>query len=148
MDAEPQAVPPKITPIPPAPSLPIFLIVLASMTILGTGAILYFFNPGTHSFYPVCEFHEMTGLNCPGCGGTRAVYQLLHGHLVRALHDNALFVLSLAALAGRGAWFALRKNRSQPATPFLPPWALWTFLVVAIVFTVLRNLPIFSFLSP
>ena len=122
--------------------------VVASMTILGTGAVLYFFNPSTHGFYPVCEFHELTGLNCPGCGGTRAAYQLLHGHLVRALHENALFVLSLAALAGRSAWFALRKARSRPAIPFLPPWILWTFLFVAVVFTVLRNLPVFSFLSP
>ena len=77
--------------------------------MLGAGAVLYFFNPSTHGFYPVCEFHQLTGLNCPGCGGTRAVYQLLHGHLLRALEDNALVVLSLAGLAGRGAWFETKK---------------------------------------
>ena len=26
-----------------------------------------------------CLFHELTGLYCPGCGGTRAVWALLHG---------------------------------------------------------------------
>ena len=116
--------------------------------MVGAGAVLYCFNPSTHAFYPVCEFHELTGLNCPGCGGTRAAYQLLHGHLVRALHENVLLVLSLAALAGRSAWFAMQKARNRPTMPFLPPWGLWTFLVTAIVFTVLRNLPAFSFLSP
>jgi len=125
-----------------------FAVVVVGMTILGAGAVLYFFNPSTHGFYPVCEFHELTGLNCPGCGGTRAAYQLLHGRTLRALHENALFVLSLAALAGRSMWFSIRKIRNRPVTPFLPPTALWTFLVVAIVFTVVRNLPAFSFLSP
>jgi Protein of unknown function (DUF2752) len=142
---KPQAIPPKIkTP----PSLTWFAVVLIGAVITGAGAVLYFFNPSTHGFYPVCEFHELTGLNCPGCGGTRAAYQLLHGHWERALHDNALFILSLAVLSGRGAWFAARKIGRRPVPPFLPPNLLWTFLVVAIVFTVLRNLPAFSFLSP
>jgi hypothetical protein len=145
MHAEPQAIPPKIR---TAPSLTWFAVTVCSAAMVGAGAVLYFFNPSTHGFYPVCEFHELTGLNCPGCGGTRAAYELLHGHVSRALHDNALLVLSLAVLAGRGAWFAARKMRNRPVPVFLPPKGLWTFLVAAIVFTVLRNLPTFSRLSP
>ncbi len=143
--AESQTVPPKI---PAPPSLTVFVVVVMSLTIAGAGAVLFFFNPSTHGFYPVCEFHELTGLNCPGCGGTRAAYQLLHGRVLQALHDNALLVLSLAALAGRGAWFAVRKARNPSIVPFLPPKALWVFLAIAMVFTVLRNLPAFSWLSP
>jgi hypothetical protein len=143
--AEPQAIPPKIS---TPPSLMLFVGVVTSMTILGAGAVLYFFNPSSHGFYPVCEFHALTGLNCPGCGGTRAAYQLLHGHVLQALHDNALFVLSLAALAGRGAWLAGRGRRNDPAAAFLPSKALWAFLVITLVFTGLRNLPAFSWLSP
>jgi len=109
---------------------------------------LYFFNPNSYNFYPVCEFHQLTGLNCPGCGGTRAAYQLLHGHVLRALEDNALVVLSLAGLAARGVWFKTKKILRRPAGPFLPPEFFWPLLVVAVVFTVLRNLPAFSFLSP
>jgi hypothetical protein len=137
--------PPKI---PTFTGLKFFVGVVSGAAILGAGAVLYFFNPSTHGFYPVCEFHQLTGLNCPGCGGTRAVYQLLHGHLLRALEDNALVVLSLAGLAGRGAWFETKKVLRRPAGPFLPPEFLWPLLVVAVVFTVLRNLPAFSFLSP
>lgn len=137
--------PPKI---PTSPGLKLFVGAVSGAAVLGAGAVLYFFNPSTHGFYPVCEFHQLTGLNCPGCGGTRAVYQLLHGHLWRALEDNALVVLSLAGLAGRGAWFAIKKFLRRPAGPFLPPEFFWPLLVVAVVFTVLRNLPAFSFLSP
>jgi hypothetical protein len=140
-----QTIPPKISTLS---SLNFFTGAVLGAAILGAGAVLYFFNPSTHGFYPVCEFHELTGLNCPGCGGTRAVYQLLHGHILQALQDNALVIFSLAALGGRSAWPVARKIRNQPVTPFLPPKVLWTFLVIAIVFTVLRNLPAFSWLSP
>ena len=143
--ANSQTVPPKI---PAPPSLTMFVVVVTSLTIAGAGAVLYFFNPSTHGFYPVCEFHQLTGLNCPGCGGTRAAYQLLHGHLLNALRDNALFILTLVALMVRGGEFAARKICHRPATLAVPPKALWAFLVIAIAFSVLRNLPVFSFLSP
>jgi hypothetical protein len=143
--AKSQAIPPKIS---TSPGLKLFVGAVSGAVVLGAGAVLYFFNPSTHGFYPVCEFHQLTGLNCPGCGGTRAIYQLLHGHVLRALRDNALAVLSLAGLAVRGVWFETRKILRRPAAPFLPPEFLWPLLVIAVVFTVLRNLPAFSFLSP
>ena len=121
---------------------------MLAAAVLGSGAVLFFFNPSTHGFYPVCLFHKLTGLNCPGCGGTRAAYQLLHGHLLLALRDNALFILALVVLMLRGVWFAARKIRHQPASLAVPPRALWALLVIAIAFSVLRNLPAFSFLSP
>ena len=137
--------PPKTT---ATPSLAFFAGTVLAGAVLGSGAVLFFFNPSAHGFYPVCLFHELTGLNCPGCGGTRAAYQLLHGHLLLALRDNALFILTLLALARHGLWFAARKIRHQPATLAVSPKVLWTFVVVAVVFSVLRNLPAFSFLSP
>jgi len=145
MRAEPQTAPPKIA---APPSLAFFAGAVLAATVLGSGAVLFFFNPGTHGFYPVCLFHKLTGLNCPGCGGTRAAYQLLHGHLLLALRDNALFILALVALTVRGVWFVARKICRQPATLAVPPKMLWAFLIVAILFSVLRNLPAFSFLSP
>src|SRR5208282_3546182 len=145
MPAEPQTAPPKIA---APPSLAFFAGAVLMAAMLGSGAILFFFNPSTHGFYPVCLFHKLTGLNCPGCGGTRAAYQLLHGHLLNALRDNALFILTLAALTVRGLWFVARRICHRPATLAVPPKALWAFLVIAIAFSVLRNLPVFSFLSP
>src|SRR5258708_23559033 len=35
------------------------------------GVVLFLFNPAQHSFYPVCIFHKLTGLNCPGCAGLK-----------------------------------------------------------------------------
>jgi hypothetical protein len=145
MRAESQSAPPKIA----APqSLAFFTVVMLVAAALGSGAVLFFFDPAKHGFYPICLFHSLTGWNCPGCGATRAAYQLLHGHLLLALHDNALFVLTLAVLAAQGAWLAVKKIRNQPAVFMVPPKVLWVFLVIAFIFTGLRNLPWFAWLSP
>ena len=144
MRAESKSFPRKNSALSPT----VFAGIVLGATALGVGAMVFFFNPSTHGFYPVCIFHALTGLNCPGCGMTRALYALLHGNLRLALKDNALFVLALAAAAFWLARFARRKLRNQPATFNLPPKFLWIFLVVAIVFAVVRNLPGFEWLSP
>jgi hypothetical protein len=145
MRAESQPAPPKIS---SPPSLTAFAAITLGATAIGASAMVFFFNPGTHGFYPICLFHALTGWNCPGCGGTRSLYALLHGNFALALKDNALFVVLLAAAAARGIWFAAKKIQRQPAGKFLPAKLLWALPVIAAVFTMLRNLPALAFLSP
>jgi len=117
-------------------------------TLAGVVAVFFFFNPATDHYYPVCQFHRLTGLNCPGCGMTRAFYALLHGKFILALHDNALFVLTFLAIAVRAAWFGWNHHHVRPRVDFFPLKFLWPLLILALLFTVLRNLPAFAFLSP
>jgi uncharacterized iron-regulated membrane protein len=145
MRAESQSAPPKNT---ASQSLAFFTVVVPVVAVLGSGAVLFFFDPAKHGFYPICLFHSLTGWNCPGCGATRAAYQLLHGHLLRALHDNALFVLMLAALAIWSARRVVQKVRNQPMALNVPPGVWWALLVVVLIFTGVRNLPAFVWLSP
>jgi len=137
------AAPPKIAPVNAR-----FAGILLTAAGLGTAAVVFFFNPATHAFYPVCQFHRLTGLNCPGCGMTRALYALLHGNFSAALHDNALFVLTLGTLALRGAWFLWNNFYGRSTGEIFPVKFLWSLLAAALVFTILRNLPAFLFLSP
>jgi hypothetical protein len=137
------AAPPKI-----APANARFAGMLLVATGLGIVAVVFFFNPATHAFYPVCQFHRLTGLNCLGCGMTRALYALLHGKFSVALRDNALFVLALGTLAIRSAWFWRNQFCGRRNGEFFQVKFLWPLLIVALVFTVLRNLPAFAFLSP
>jgi hypothetical protein len=146
MRAESPIAPPKIKSA--TPSFGIFAVAVSGFAAVVAVAVVFFFNPSTHGFYPICLFHQMTGLNCPGCGMTRALYALLHGHFQAALKDNALFLAVLAGLAVRGAWFAGKKISGRPAGQFLSANILWPVLIVAVIFTVLRNLPAFEFLSP
>jgi hypothetical protein len=117
---------------------------VAGFAVAGALAVLFFFNPAEHGFFPPCLFHKITGLNCPGCGATRALHELLHGHVVAAFHDNALLVLALPVLAG----LAVRRWCGEKSPLNIPAKWLWVFLGVMVVFTVWRNLPAGAWLSP
>jgi hypothetical protein len=145
MQAESKFIPgKKSAPLSPG----IFAGIVLAVTAAGVGTTVFFFNPSTHGFYPVCLFHSLTGLNCPGCGMTRALYALLHGNIRLALKDNALFVLALVALAVWSTRLLLRKIQNRPVQFSVMPQILWFLLGLAFAFTVIRNLPGFEWLSP
>lgn len=52
---------------------------------------------------PPCIFRSVTGLYCPGCGGTRAVLELFRGHMLKSLWYHPAVVYT-AALYG---WYVL-----------------------------------------
>jgi hypothetical protein len=117
----------------------LFLPALALCVAVGI-AIFFAFDPTKVSFFPPCMFHEMTGLDCPGCGAQRALHQLLHGNLLAALHLNAMFVVSLPLVAWFGPRFVLRTLKGQPVT--LNSRWLWFYVAAWIAFGVLRNVPL------
>lgn len=121
---------------------------LAALVAGGTVTILFFFNPSHYGFYPICYFHSITGLNCPGCGSLRALHKLLHGHVLEAARFNALLLLCLPCSGWLAARFVAARLRRQVATFAVQPIFLWAFLCVAIVFTVLRNFHSFAWLAP
>jgi hypothetical protein len=97
-------------------------------------------NKGS-SWYPQCPFKALTGLDCPGCGVTRALHALLTGHPVRALDHNAL--VSVAVVLGL-VWFGVSKVRQRTGRPPLTlkhptAWAVAAGVVV-VAFWVVRNL--------
>jgi hypothetical protein len=91
---------------------------------------------------PSCLLKYATGFVCPGCGGTRAAWYLLHADLPAAARHHAVFVFVLpfllylyVAWAGRRVFgWQLPELRISPAViaGFLGVWAVWS---------VLRNLP-------
>jgi hypothetical protein len=123
--------------------------------------VVFLVDPATAGFLPPCPFRLFTGLLCPGCGGTRALHQLLHGRPVAALALNPLLPLYLAA----AGWVLLAQLRDAlglppladsrlPSSsardrfglvPFGRSWVLgawpWALLVLALAFGVARNLP-------
>ncbi len=114
-------------------------ILLAGPAALVGVVVLFVFDPATHGFYPFCLFHRLTGLDCPGCGGLRAVHQLTHGHLAAAWRLNALVVLALPVVAGAGGRWLWRRATGRPAPAVRPVW-FWLLLVILLAFGVLRNL--------
>lgn len=47
-----------------------------------------------------CVFQELTGLYCPGCGGTRAVKALMKGNVITSFlyHPLVIYVVLVAAV--------------------------------------------------
>lgn len=50
-------------------------------------------------FHMPCLFHLLTGLYCPGCGGTRAVKYLLQGQWALSFRCHPLVLYGVGALA-------------------------------------------------
>jgi hypothetical protein len=114
---------------------------MSGLLAAAAGLVLFCFDPRQCHFYPVCFFHQATGLLCPGCGALRATHQLLHGHFAAAFRFNPMLVVSLPLLLWFGAKYALQQARSQPVTIGVRPLWLWPALGAVLVVGVLRNLP-------
>jgi hypothetical protein len=115
----------------------------APVALLAAGAsLLLRFPPAQSEFYPRCPIYSAFHLECPGCGGTRALAALLHGHANEALHWNALITLMLPFALGYGIvcyWRLLRDGDFR--WPQLPRATLYTAATGAVIFAILRNLP-------
>jgi len=117
-------------------------------TIAIRSLVLLFFNPTTTGFFPVCPFRALTGLQCPGCGSTRACYQLMHLHPIAAFKLNPLMMLTLPFILYGLAGFTKSAVTGKPQRRiFIPSIYLWAWLAVVIFFWVFRNTPWYPFVS-
>jgi hypothetical protein len=117
----------------------------SALALAGLMAALCFLKPGATPWLPPCPFYRLTGLYCPGCGSTRMLYFLLHGHPWLAFRQNPLALIVLPAVL-----YGLTRQIVNPNSPVysrIP--ARWgtAFLLVAISFGVARNLPFAPFCS-
>jgi len=85
----------------------------------------------------------LLGLDCPGCGGLRAVNDLTHLRLADAASSNLLLVLALPLAVFALARWTLDEWRGVTRLPRpRTTWLATTGVVAVLVaFTVLRNLP-------
>ncbi|MEU4469869.1 DUF2752 domain-containing protein [Micromonospora sp. NPDC023888] len=97
---------------------------------------------------PTCLLKLTTGLDCPGCGGTRALWYVLHGDLPAAARHHFLFIFALPFLA----YLFVAWAGNQAFGWRLPELRISSkvtvgFLGVWLAFSVLRNLPWAPFTS-
>lgn len=114
-------------------------------------AVLRTFDPNAPGTpLPGCIFHELTGGWCIGCGLTRALHALVHGHPLTAFSMNPLAMgvlplLPLLLMQSRGwqepAWLT-------PLMRVINTPALWLWVLPA--YWIARNLPWvpFTWLAP
>lgn len=111
---------------------------------MGAGAYVLAADPtdGNAFATPTCLVRLTTGFDCPGCGGTRAFWYVLHGNLPAAARHHALFVFALPFLLYMYVAWAVGSvfGRKLP-TLRVSPKAIGLFLGAWAAFTVVRNLP-------
>lgn len=116
-------------------------------------AFVYYAIYDMHGDNALCSFRALTGLECPGCGGQRSIYFLLHGDIMQALRYNAFFVIVLPFLAYFYLMFVLvyvlKKEKYLKSFVFTS-WFGFGLLIVVILFFILRNIPFspFVYLAP
>ena len=95
---------------------------------------------------PGCIVKLTTGLDCPGCGGTRAFYFLLRGNVPEAARHHAVAVFAAPFLVWLYlGWAVKRVSGRQLPVPRIGAKTVSVFLLAWAVFMVARNLPFAPF---
>lgn len=94
-----------------------------------------------------CLLHAFTGYYCPGCGGTRAVYALLHLQVWRSFCYHPLVPYGAAVYL----WFMishtiekLSRHRLRIGMKWNPKW-LWMALVILSLNVLIKDGALFLF---
>ena len=116
------------------------LIIGISLLLL---AIVYvkILSPMFHIHIP-CIFNLVTGYECPGCGMTRVVLALLDGNVYQAFRWNMLVFLLIPIYSA----YALLSRKEQHAKK--SKMIMVTMLSLTVLFFILRNTEIFSWMAP
>ncbi len=110
------------------------LIFISAIALAAAAIYVYFHDPSVTPFIP-CVFNLFTGLKCPGCGITRAIYSLMHFDILSAIKFNALFIFTLIL----GVMYLIAKIRDHKFQIKIQ-W-VYFYIVIMIIFTICRNIP-------
>lgn len=106
---------------------------------LGAAAFFASHDPYATTIFPECPVLAFTGFRCPGCGGTRAAFSLVHGDLASAIRMNPLVVVMYPVLLGLGASVLAGYEGRPRLGRALSVVALWLFFAGLAYSAVVRN---------
>ena len=123
--------------------------VVGIWVLLAAGAVyLFVFEPGRTGFFPPCIFRLLTGLTCPGCGTTRALHEIAHGHFQAAFMLNPLLLIASPFLLLAFMRYSVIVMRGGvPRKNALPAPYIYAVFFVVVGFWIFRNTPFYPFVS-
>ena len=90
---------------------------------------------------PPCAFNKVTGLYCPGCGGTRATIALFRGQIIRSFRFHPFVLYGFVV----GGWFMISqtiqrisKDRIKIGMHFRAVY-LWIALAIVLINWLVKN---------
>jgi Protein of unknown function (DUF2752) len=123
------------------------IVAIWSLIIAGA-AYLFFFEPGKTGFFPGCPFRFITGFLCPGCGVTRALHHILHGHFETAFMLNPLFLIAVPFILFALIRYSVIVMRGGVPRPnALPAPYIYAIFFIILSFWIFRNTPFYPFVS-
>ena len=123
---------------------------IVSISLALSVGLLYYVSFRYLDISVPCVFRKLTGLYCPGCGLTRMCSAIIEGDLIAAFRYNPLcFVLFpfFVFLAVRYSILYV-KNGKRLGCGKLDVIMLSVLVSLLLIFAVLRNIPLLSFLAP
>lgn len=131
-----------------------YIIGIISLLVLLFIVFLYYNYQESDSNWSVqCGLYRTTGLYCPGCGGQRAFHYLLHGYIIKSLRYNVLLVVGIPFFFYLYyilvQVYLLKGTYNAKGVLFSKKFAI-VFLLILLVYFVLRNIPLspFTYLIP
>ncbi len=102
--------------------------------------------PNYKIILPKCIFLSILGIYCPGCGGTRSVFSMLRGDLLKSLWYHPLVLYASVIFAG----FMLTHTLERIHFPHVKgmkfrPGYLYGAIAIIIVNFILKNILKFCF---
>lgn len=93
-----------------------------------------------------CILHDVLHIYCPGCGGTRAVMELLRGHILKSLWYNPAVVLGglLIAYYELGVFYTLVKKNGKRYY-IANGWPVYLYVILIFIYAILRDILLLGF---
>ena len=124
----------------------ILALLLWGIPLLALFCLRAFSIPLTQGLWE-CPIRRATGLDCAGCGATRALESLMRLEFIEAFRYNPAFCIALVAFLFWLLMFtknAFSKNYREPFSHIPPKWVIITICALLVAFMVIRNLPFYQ----
>lgn len=117
------------------------IIILTELAIIIFAVILV--NTVNITQYTIgCWFYQATGLQCPSCGGTRCIINIVQGNFKEAFFLHPIYFITVVYLLIVNIIYIINIDRKEKIAKWIypKPWYAIVLAVILIVYGFLRNI--------
>lgn len=95
---------------------------------------IWFSRYGYASYHSLlsCTFYKVTGFPCPGCGGTRAVYYLFSGDIIKSIQYHPVIVYGALAYVHFMGLYYYRNYLKKERLVFVKEISVVIYIYIAV----------------
>ena len=119
----------------------IIIYIIAGIIIVSAIIFYYNVNPDECVLMPKCILKQLTGFDCPSCGGQRSLHAILHGDFMNAISYNPFFVISIPYLLSviYATFFKSTFAKKVRRISF-NRYVIYTYIVLFFAWWIIRNI--------